>query len=326
MEVGHARHNDAPGAKFYFAAMQHVGVDLKMVPFAEARIHPLDVGLHRGYAVFDYFPVRKGMAWFLRDYLARFRRSAASMGLALAYDDAAIAVHLRALAGANRVDHGGCKLLLTGGPSEDGYTPKRSRLYTYAFAKTPPPAAGGPCPAVRINLLEYARERPGVKTTNYAASLRLRSRQVETGAAEVVYHHGGYVSEASRSNVGVVTAEGALWVPPTDVALPGVTRLHVLAAAREVGIEVREAPLPLAVLRSAPEVLLMGSSRGVEAVGQVEDARIGEGGAGPSASGLGRLSAIAACVYRARKRRCAFGSGPKRLSYGSPSPKSMTKK
>ena len=261
--------------------MKHVGVDLSVVPFAEARIHPLDVGLHRGYAVFDYFPVRAGAAWFLGDYLARFRRSAAAVGLELVYEDVALAAHLRELAGANGVDHGGCKLLLTGGPSEDGYTPQRTQLYTYAFAKTPPTAAGSAGPAVRVNLLEYARERPGVKTTNYVASLRLRPRQLATGAAEVVYHCGGYVSEASRSNVGVVTAEEVLWVPPTEVALPGVTRMHVLAAAREIGVDVREAPLPVDELLGAAEVLLMGSSRGVEAVGQVEERVICDGGVGP---------------------------------------------
>ena len=265
----------------HLGAVDAIGQDLTLVPAAELRVDPLDLGLHRGYAVFDYFPVRGGEPWFLGDYLARFRRSARASGIPLLFDDAAIAAHLWVLAEANALTYGGCKLLLTGGASADGYTPRRPTLYTYALAKAAPDAADEPGgPPVRVNLLAHARERPAVKTTNYAAALRHQGRQLETNAAELVYHDGGYVTEASRSNVFAVTAQGQLWVPPTDSALAGVTRHHVVVAARKGGLTVLERSLPLKDLLAAPEVFITSSSRGVHAVGRIEDTLVGDGGVG----------------------------------------------
>ncbi len=262
--------------------MNAIGIDLEVVPYAEARIDPLDLGLHRGYGIFDYFPLRDGMPWFLDDYLLRFRQSAKSLGLHAGIDGAALVRHLEVLAKANDVEYGGIKLLLTGGASEDGYTPRQPTLYSYAFAKTRPaeevPTAG---PPIRVNLLAYARQWPGVKTTNYLAALTIEAHQRASGASEVVYHRDGYVSEASRANFFLVTARGDLWVPPVEVALKGVTRHHTIQAARKAGITVLERSMPLSAIDDAAEAFVTGSSRGVQAVGQVEEHVIGDGGIGP---------------------------------------------
>lgn len=261
-----------------------IGVNLQLTPPEEVRVHPLDIGLHRGYAVFDYFPVREGRAWFLGDYLRRFRRSARAMDIPLTYTEAQLRAHLRVLAQAAQLDYGGCKLLLTGGPSEDGYTPEKPVLYTYAFAKTPPATTDGLAgPAARVNLLDHARARPSVKSTDYAAALRMQSRQLATGAAELVYHRDGWLSEASRSNLFVVTKEGYLWTAPKESALAGVTRHHVMRVARALGITVLERSLPLTALETAAEVWITSSSRIIQAVGQVEERVIGDGGVGPVA-------------------------------------------
>lgn len=277
--------------------MTHVGVNGALVPAGEVRVDPLDLGLHRGLAVFDYFPVRAGEAWFLRDYLKRFTRSARAMGLVEGLlPVAALAAHLRQLAEANELRHGGCKLLLTGGGSVDGYTPQAPTLYTYALPQTPPhptaPAAGT---GIRVLLLDHARETPAVKTTNYAAAMRHYATMRAAGASEVVYHRGGYVTEASRSNVLCVTEAEQVWVPPTDSALPGVTRLHTIAAARELGYTVLERSLPVDRLLAAREVAITGSSKGVTAVTTVASQVIGAGLPGP-------LTAALADAYVSRGR------------------------
>lgn len=279
--------------------MTHIGVDGALVPAAEVRIDPLDLGLHRGLAVFDYFPVRDARAWFLRDYLRRFRRSARAMGLhaQLPADDQ-LAVHLRELAESNGLTHGGCKLLLTGGPSVDGYTPTAPALYTYALAQPrpadAPPAGGG----IRVLLLEHARQTPGIKTTDYAAAMRHYAVMQDASAGELVYHRGGYVTEASRSNVLCVTEGGQVWVPPTDAALPGVTRKHAIAAARELGLVVLERSLPVEALLRAPEVAITGSSRGVTAVTTIASQQVGDGR-------VGETTRVLAEAFEARGRRFA---------------------
>ena len=55
--------------------MNYYSVDGEIVPIAEARLGVNDLGLLRGYGVFDYFRVVRGMPLFIDDYLARFERS-----------------------------------------------------------------------------------------------------------------------------------------------------------------------------------------------------------------------------------------------------------
>lgn len=276
--------------------MQFIGVDTEIVPFAEARIHPLDVGLHRGYAIFDYFPIRKGLPWFLEDYLKRFTLSSRAMSIPLLFTPLQLSNHLRDLVEQEEIVHGGCKLLLTAGGSEDGYTPRRPTLYTYAFGmKESPEAAEASAqqhlagPPVRVNLLEYARPHPHIKTTNYSAALQQQDRQVHTKAAELVYHFNGYISEASRSNVFCVNTSGQVIVPPADSALKGITNKHMVIAARKAGITVLERSLSLQEFIQAAEVGITSSSKLVKAVGQVEQTVIGDGGVGPVTARLAEL-------------------------------------
>lgn len=81
---------------------------------------------------------------------------------------------------------------------------------------------------------------------------------------------GGTVLEASRANVFAV-AGGELLTPPLDGRiLPGIARRRVLELASKLDIEASERELTLAELRTAEEVFLTGSIRGVEPVRDVD--------------------------------------------------------
>ena len=53
------------------------------------------------------------------------------------------------------------------------------------------------------------------------------------GADEVLYHSGGVIGEAPRSNFFLVTGDGVLVTPARNI-LEGVTRKHILALAGKV--------------------------------------------------------------------------------------------
>lgn len=44
----------------------------RIIPSEDASLHPLDIGLIRGYAVFDFFRTVDYHPLFLEDYLDRF--------------------------------------------------------------------------------------------------------------------------------------------------------------------------------------------------------------------------------------------------------------
>lgn len=90
------------------------------------------------------------------------------------------------------------------------------------------------------------------------------------GAVPLLVGEDGTVLEASRANLFAVRG-GALLTPPLDgEILPGVARGGVLEVAAEYGFEISERALDLDELRSADEVFLTGSLRGVEPIRAIE--------------------------------------------------------
>ncbi|MBN2404801.1 MAG: aminotransferase class IV, partial [Coriobacteriia bacterium] len=68
----------------------HVYLNGRILPASQAAISPFDVGILRGYAVFDLFQTINGEPFQLEDHLARFRASADMLGLTVPADDAEI--------------------------------------------------------------------------------------------------------------------------------------------------------------------------------------------------------------------------------------------
>lgn len=105
--------------------------------------------------------------------------------------------------------------------------------------------------------------------------------QLDTAAAPagaLLVERDGTVLETTRANVFALGDDGVLRTPPADGAiLPGVTRAHAIAIARDAGVEVREEPLPIGALHAAREVFLTGSVRGVEAVRSLDGVPVGGG-------------------------------------------------
>ncbi|HSS43637.1 MAG TPA: aminotransferase class IV [Solirubrobacterales bacterium] len=87
---------------------------------------------------------------------------------------------------------------------------------------------------------------------------------------------GDEVLEAAWANVFAVRS-GALFTPPLDGRiLPGVTRATIVELACDQGVELTERPLRIEELEQADEVFLTNSTRGIEEVGELDGAPLGD--------------------------------------------------
>ena len=99
-----------------------------------------------------------------------------------------------------------------------------------------------------------------IKTLNLIPSVLANQRALEAGCDEAVLHRGSRVTECAHSNISILK-DGVLRTAPTDeLILPGITRKHLLALAKEHGIPVREEPFSMVELMNADEAIVTSSS------------------------------------------------------------------
>ena len=114
-----------------------------------------------------------------------------------------------------------------------------------------------------------------IKTLNLLPSVLTAQRATENGCEEAILHRDGIVTECSHSNVSILR-DGALITAPCDkYILPGVTRAHLIEAARENGIEVREEKYTTKELLEADEIIVTSSSKMARGVKRVDGEAVG---------------------------------------------------
>jgi D-alanine transaminase/branched-chain amino acid aminotransferase len=240
--------------------------------------------------------VLRGIPVFIEDHLERFVNSSQAIGLEVPYSRAELEGFIRELIRVNGFQNAGIQLVLTGGYSEDIFTPGHPNLIIAPIAlREYPPALYRQ--GVKVITHRHVREIPEAKTIAYLTAVKLGPRMKAEGAAEVIYHDGKWVSEGARSSLGLVK-EGVL-ITAKDGVLPGITRLHALRLAAQL-MPVEQRAFTLEELYAADEVFITSSTRGVMPVTHIDDRPVADGRVGPRVSALVRAFEAHVEEYLAR--------------------------
>ncbi|MGV3585860.1 MAG: aminotransferase class IV [Adhaeribacter sp.] len=249
-------------------------VNSQIVPLSEAYLHISDLAIQRGYGIFDFLKVNNGHAYFLDDYLERFKHSAAQMQLNIPLGPEALKTVIRELIEKNNLIESGVKMILTGGYSADGYQPGTPNLIITQQPFSLPTQAQYNT-GIKIITHEYVRELPTAKTINYNMGIRLIQKVKDSHAEDVLYHQNGVVSEFPRCNFFIVKQDNTV-VTPLENVLLGVTRKNVLHLAQEK-YKIAEKPVTLTDIFEAKEAFLTSTTKRVLPIVQVDDKIIGDG-------------------------------------------------
>ncbi|MEL7121541.1 MAG: aminotransferase class IV [Bacteroidota bacterium] len=279
--------------------VKYYNINGNLVPKEQAVLGVNDLGIIRGFGIFDYFLVHSKQPLFLDDYVARFFQSAEKVYLDLGINISQLKNRIYELIEANEMEEAGIRLVATGGYAADGYTPTQPHImilqYPYS-APSPEKYEKG----VKLLSMNFQREVPDVKTTNYANGIRMIPKLKEAGALEVLYHDGSFLRETVRANVFIITRDGRL-ITPSNKILYGITRKKVLEVSKDYfNIELRE--VALKELKQAKEVFITGSNKKVMPVVQVDDWVIGDGKPGEGYQKIAKLFEEYTTAYLALKQ------------------------
>ncbi len=255
--------------------IQFHDINGKLTQADSSLISVFDIGLLRGYGIFDFFPIRKGQPLFVEDYFDRFYRSASLMKLEVPIDRPMLLDRVARLVAQNDIVDGYIKLVLTGGTSSDGYTPTKNNLYILQHGKVTYPDhffSNG----IRLILQNHHRNNPTIKSLNYANAVRQRELLDTVSALDILYHDGRYIQETSRANFFLIDQHKVLHTNVDDV-LSGVTRNRIISIAKQQGLEVNESKVPLELIPSAQEAFISSTTKPLLPVHQINDHVIGMG-------------------------------------------------
>ena len=250
---------------------QYVLINGDLIPNEEAKILITDLSIQRGYGIFDFLKTINGNPVFLNDHLNRFYFSAAELFLPVDLDREALKRLIQQLMDKNNLPDSGIRITLTGGYSEDGFTPAKPNVlitqsaFTYDkenFEK-----------GTRLVTYEYQRQLPQVKTIDYLQAIRLQTFIKENNADDVLYHGVSGISECPRSNFFIVAANDEIITPAKNV-LQGITRKNILSFS---SLTTKEAVIDLDQLAKVKEAFITSTTKIILPVLKINGKTIGDG-------------------------------------------------
>src|SRR6185503_4988672 len=132
---------------------------------------------------------------------------------------------------------------------------------------------GVPC----ITAVDYRWLKCDVKSVSLLGNCLLRQSAADAGAVEVVLFRDGHLTEASASNVFVISDSKLLSPPKTHLILPGITYDVVLELAAACGIPIELRAIPEQEVRTADEVWVTSSTKEVLAVASLDGKPVASG-------------------------------------------------
>jgi branched-chain amino acid aminotransferase len=266
-----------------------------MMPADAPHLSAFDRGFQLGDGVFETLRARAGRTTELPEHLARLRRSAE--GLAIALPDGVEAMLSRGIAdlvAAEGLDGRGgdasIRITVSRGPIvERGLLPHESNVAPTIVIQAwpvlpPPPGHMEHGLHLAVSAIRRDPENPlsALKTTSRADYVLARLEARRDGADDALFLTvDGFLSEATTANVFLIRGD-ELATPALGCAiLPGTTRSWILRWATGVGLRPSEGWLSIADLADADEAFLSSSVAGILPVTRLAGQAIGAGVPGP---------------------------------------------
>jgi branched-chain amino acid aminotransferase len=257
--------------------MHHCWFNGEIAEVGSTMLHINDLGLMRGYGLFDYFRTYNLKPFQWDWYWERYERSAKQLRIdnPLTQKEA-LQVVSDLIARQGGTDCA-VRFLLTGGYTQDSVSSAKANLLIITEDLHHTPAVEYTT-GIKVMSYKYVRDLPTIKSIDYKHYMILQAELRANNANDVLFYKNGEISELSRSNVFIVNNR-KLITPHTNI-LHGITRRTVLELAND-DFEIEERTVFLQELLDAQEVFTTSTTKRVLPISRVDDQVIGNGSIGP---------------------------------------------
>ncbi|PIR73700.1 MAG: amino acid aminotransferase [Candidatus Moranbacteria bacterium CG10_big_fil_rev_8_21_14_0_10_35_21] len=251
----------------------------KIISTDKIKISPYDLGIHRGYGAFDLMCTQNGKVFLLDDHWKRFLGSAKELGIKVPVTKKEFGEIIEKLLKINKFEKANVRAVITGGISEDTFCCQPGQeTFFILVAKFTSLLKEYYEKGAHVITMEYSRDFPWAKLTNYVAAIKKHKHKVKNKALEIIYINQGRATEASTSNFFIVK-KGKL-ITTKEGILYGITRKVVIELAKKLKISVEERKINKKELFEADEIFLTATNKDIVPVVKVDGKKIGDGKVG----------------------------------------------
>ncbi len=259
---------------------QYCFLNGKIVPMEEAKVSVLDIGLLRGYGIYEGIAGIKGKPFRFSDHWDRFLSGAhiLNLNVPITHDSAEKKI-IELLEKNGHTERANIRIILTGGNTINGIefdfenptfyivTEKWEKLKDEYYTE-----------GAKLITQRHLRELPEYKTINYIKSVNLQDHRKSEGAAEILFTYDDQILECATSNIFIVK-DGVVITPEEDI-LKGITRKVIIEICNgKYSIETR--PIDEGELRVADEVFITSSFKDIVPIVKIDEFEVGNGEPGP---------------------------------------------
>lgn len=249
----------------------------KILTLNKISIDPYDLGFIRGYGVFDVMRTQNGKPLLIDKHWHRFQNAAKTLNLKIPLNKNKYQEIVKKLLKLNNFPETLIRTILTGGISKDAFSLSGRETFLILTERFKPLDKEIYEKGVDAVTLNFCRELPKIKTTNYLEAIRCQNYKNRRKAFEIIYIKNNEVLEASTSNIFIFKKN--ILITPRDKILFGVTRNLVIKLAKNL-FQIKERKISGKELFNASEIFLTATNKNIVPVVKINGKKINNGKVG----------------------------------------------
>jgi branched-chain amino acid aminotransferase len=252
----------------------------RIIPENQAKISLEDIGILRGYGLFETLRTYYGRPFLVSEHFQRLQKGADFLNIHLPFKEKDITPILLELLQKNHYKEAVFRLIITGGKIKNNLAFDSRKPTSYILARKIthyPPSYYQK--GIKLITHSYQRRHSAIKTTDYLEAVLLQRKLKQKNSFEPLYVHDGYILECATSNFFLFQGNNLL--TPKNHILKGITRNFVLQLAQPY-FNPLERDIKIEEIAKATECFITATNKEIMPVTQIDNHQIGTGKPGPN--------------------------------------------